>query len=74
MKALAWLVVSAALTLTAIRRLRSETHLAWPCAVRGHNYMLSFAKADRLGLRCGSCGHETPSWVIGPEPMNKRIA
>lgn len=64
MKALAWLVVSAALTLTAIRRL-SRTSVSWPCAVRGHNDMLIFGDGGyRLFLRCDQCGRETPGWSV----------
>ena len=35
------------------------------CAVRrGHDLVPVFGPV-RIGLRCASCAHETPGWVIG---------
>jgi hypothetical protein len=33
------------------------------CGLRGHWMMMHF-EAERLSLRCQSCGHETPGWAI----------
>lgn len=46
--------------------------LAWLrrllCGLRGHDVLPQF-EPDRMFLRCVSCGHESPGWVLdGPTP------
>jgi hypothetical protein len=45
--------------MTQLRRL-------W-CAFRGHDRLLHF-EAERMSLRCVSCGHETPGWELNEVP------
>ncbi|CAN5541732.1 hypothetical protein BH23ACI1_BH23ACI1_21970 [soil metagenome] len=33
------------------------------CGVRGHDSVLHF-EANRVMMRCTSCGHDTPGWEI----------
>ena len=33
------------------------------CGLHGHDNLLHF-EADRMFLRCASCGHETPGWEL----------
>ncbi len=38
------------------------------CGLHGHDSLLQFEQ-DRMFLRCVSCGHETPGWMIDePRP------
>lgn len=40
------------------------------CGLRGHDAILHF-QANRVMMRCTSCGHDTPGWEIsgrGPRP------
>jgi len=38
------------------------------CGLHGHDTLLQFEQ-DRMFLRCVSCGHETPGWMIDePRP------
>ena len=40
-----------------------STIAQWLCGLFGHDEMLCF-KPHRLTLKCVSCGHETPGWLI----------
>ena len=37
------------------------------CGMFGHDSLMQFER-DRMFLRCASCGHESPGWVIGETP------
>lgn len=37
------------------------------CGLHGHDTLLQFA-ADRMFLRCVSCGFETPGWSLDEPP------
>jgi hypothetical protein len=37
------------------------------CAIHGHDKLLQFEQ-DRMFLRCVSCGHESPGWVLDETP------
>jgi len=61
------------------RRLRQERELATCiaqrfCAWRGHNEILKF-EANRVALRCVSCGYESPGWILDlPRPITMRTS
>jgi len=37
------------------------------CGLHGHDTLLHFDHG-RMYLRCASCGHETPGWVLNEGP------
>ena len=37
------------------------------CGIHGHDPFLQFKQA-RMFLRCASCGHETPGWLLDETP------
>ena len=37
------------------------------CGVRGHDSFLQFRR-NRMFLRCVSCGHESPGWMLTETP------
>jgi hypothetical protein len=37
------------------------------CGMHGHDSLLQFEQ-DRMFLRCASCGHESPGWVLDETP------
>src|SRR5260370_41189076 len=37
------------------------------CGLHGHDNLLQF-ETDRMGLRCMSCGHQTPGWDLSDIP------
>ena len=37
------------------------------CALHGHDTLLHLEQ-ERMSLRCGSCGHETPGWELNEAP------
>jgi hypothetical protein len=37
------------------------------CGLHGHDVYLQF-EADRMFLRCVSCGHESPGWELNEAP------
>lgn len=45
-----------------LRRIRSCLRETW-CALRGHD-MLLHTTHDRICLRCATCGHQTPGWLM----------
>ena len=42
------------------------------CGLHGHDSMLQFEQ-DRMFLRCVSCGHETPGWLLDETPPTVTI-
>ncbi|HWQ00052.1 MAG TPA: hypothetical protein VNK92_06240 [Vicinamibacterales bacterium] len=42
------------------------------CGLRGHDSLLHF-EANRVLLRCTSCGYESPGWEIGPRRPRLRF-
>ena len=42
------------------------------CGMRGHDAVLHFA-ANRVMMRCTSCGHDTPGWEISGRGPRKRF-
>lgn len=34
------------------------------CALHGHDYVRQFGR-ERVYLKCISCGHESPGWIVG---------
>lgn len=41
------------------------------CGVRGHDSVLHF-EANRVMMRCTSCGHDTPGWEISGRGPRRR--
>lgn len=41
------------------------------CGLRGHDAVLHF-EANRVMMRCASCGHDTPGWEIGGRGPRQR--
>lgn len=41
------------------------------CGVRGHDSVLHF-EANRVRMRCTSCGHDTPGWEISGRGPRRR--
>ena len=41
------------------------------CGLRGHDAVLHF-EANRVMMRCTSCGHDTPGWEISGRGPRKR--
>jgi hypothetical protein len=41
------------------------------CGMRGHDTVLHF-EANRVMMRCTSCGHDTPGWEISGRGPRKR--
>ena len=41
------------------------------CGLRGHDAILHF-EANRVMMRCTSCGHDTPGWEISGRTPRKR--
>src|SRR5688572_20109508 len=37
------------------------------CGLHGHESLLQF-EHDRLYLKCASCGHESPGWLLNEPP------
>jgi hypothetical protein len=37
------------------------------CGMHGHDTLLQFQQ-ERMFLRCASCGHETPGWLLNEAP------
>jgi hypothetical protein len=42
------------------------------CGVRGHDTVLHF-EANRVMMRCTSCGHDTPGWEITGRAPRRRF-
>jgi hypothetical protein len=42
------------------------------CGVRGHDTVLHF-EAQRVMMRCTSCGHDTPGWEISGRAPRRRF-
>jgi len=42
------------------------------CGVRGHDTVLHF-EANRVMMRCTSCGHDTPGWEISGRAPRRRF-
>ena len=42
------------------------------CGLRGHDSVLHF-EANRVMMRCTSCGHDTPGWEINGRRPRKRF-
>ena len=42
------------------------------CGLRGHDTVLHF-EANRVMMRCTSCGHDTPGWEISGRGPRKRF-
>jgi hypothetical protein len=42
------------------------------CGLHGHDTMLHFEQ-ERMSLRCVSCGHETPGWMLNEVPPTVTI-
>jgi hypothetical protein len=42
------------------------------CSLHGHDTMLHFQQ-ERMSLRCVSCGHETPGWLLNEVPPTVTI-
>ena len=42
------------------------------CGLRGHDSVLHF-EANRVMMRCTSCGHESPGWEISGRAPRARI-
>ena len=42
------------------------------CGMRGHDALLHF-EANRVTMRCTSCGHDTPGWEISGRGPRKRL-
>ncbi|OFW05067.1 MAG: hypothetical protein A3H96_06050 [Acidobacteria bacterium RIFCSPLOWO2_02_FULL_67_36] len=42
------------------------------CGLRGHDSVLHF-EANRVMMRCTSCGHDTPGWEIGGRGPRRRF-
>ena len=43
------------------------------CGLHGHDSVLHF-EANRVMMRCTSCGHDTPGWEISGQGPRKRYA
>jgi hypothetical protein len=41
------------------------------CGLRGHDSVLHF-EANRVNMRCTSCGHDTPGWEISGRGPRRR--
>lgn len=43
------------------------------CGIHGHEHLMQFDR-DRLYLRCISCGHESPGWLLPTDhrPVGRR--
>lgn len=41
------------------------------CGLRGHDSVLHF-EANRMMMRCTSCGHDTPGWEISGRGPRRR--
>jgi hypothetical protein len=41
------------------------------CGLRGHDAVLHF-EANRVNMRCTSCGHDTPGWEISGRGPRRR--
>ena len=41
------------------------------CGLRGHDSVLHF-EANRVNMRCTSCGHDTPGWEISGRAPRRR--
>ena len=37
------------------------------CGIQGHDALVQF-ESDRMFLKCFSCGHESPGWVLDEAP------
>ena len=42
------------------------------CGMRGHDAILHY-EANRVMMRCTSCGHDTPGWEISGRGPRKRF-
>ena len=42
------------------------------CSLHGHDTMLHYQQ-ERISLRCVSCGHETPGWMLNEVPPTVTI-
>ena len=42
------------------------------CGLRGHDAILHY-EANRVMMRCTSCGHDTPGWEISGRGPRKRF-
>jgi hypothetical protein len=42
------------------------------CGMRGHDSVLHF-EANRVMMRCTSCGHDTPGWEISGRGPRRRF-
>ena len=42
------------------------------CGARGHDTVLHF-EANRVMMRCTSCGHDTPGWEISGRAPRRRF-
>lgn len=50
-----------AVALAALGYVLTRKREQWPCAVKGHQYLLHIEGRD-LKLRCSDCGHVTHGW------------
>lgn len=57
-------------TPSRVDRLRTRLRQFF-CSVWGHDRVLHFA-GRRVNMRCTSCGHDTPGWVVGERRPRQR--